>query len=141
MPPANNISATPTSNQQATGTAAANGNAPQANGHAVADQSLRRAHFIVPHLTTTYLISSAAPPSTPGLADAIRDIEDREAERRMRDSGSEGLNWSLERIEEFYRECCRLRDETVLVTVVRSIQVRVSGLMVYSARELSNTHD
>ncbi|KAG8979777.1 hypothetical protein FRB94_011521 [Tulasnella sp. JGI-2019a] len=113
---------------QATTAANGNGNGslngtPQANGHAAEDQSLRRAHFIVPHLTTTYLISSAAPPSTPGLSEAIRDIEDREAERRLKDSGIEGTNWSLERIEEFYRECCRLRDETVLVPVVRSIQL------------------
>ncbi|KAG8883926.1 hypothetical protein FRB97_005600 [Tulasnella sp. 331] len=92
LPPANNASPTTTTNQQAgNGTTIANGNTPQANGHTAGDQSLRRAHFIVPHLTTTYPISSAAPPSTPGLADAIRDIEDREAERRLRDLGSEGL--------------------------------------------------
>ncbi|KAG9016261.1 hypothetical protein FRB90_003583 [Tulasnella sp. 427] len=81
---------------------------------------LKRAHFIIPHQQTTYPISSQAPPSTPGLQDSIKDIEEREAERRIKDSNDS--NWSLERVEEFYKECCRQREEAVLVTIVRAIQ-------------------
>ncbi|KAG8904578.1 hypothetical protein FRB99_001541 [Tulasnella sp. 403] len=87
----------------------------------VSPSPLKRAHFIVPHLATTYPISSSAPPSTPGLSESIRDIEERETERRLRDN-NDG-NWSLERIEEFYKECCRLRDEPVLGGVVRAIRL------------------
>lgn len=95
------------------------------HGNGVVDHAspLKRAHFIVPQLSTTYLISSAAPPSTPGLDEAKRDTEDREAERRQKDSG-EGTSWTVERIEDFYRECSKLRDESVLSGVTRGIQVR-----------------
>ncbi|KAG8951134.1 hypothetical protein FRC04_006793 [Tulasnella sp. 424] len=81
---------------------------------------LKRAHFIIPHQQTTYPISSQAPPSTPGLQESIKDIEEREAERRIRDCNDS--NWSLERVEEFYKECCRQREEAVLVPVIRAIQ-------------------
>lgn len=83
---------------------------------------LKRAHFIIPHQQTTYPISSQAPPSTPGLQDSIKDIEEREAERRIRDSNDS--NWSLERVEEFYKECCRQREEPLMASIIRAIQVR-----------------
>ncbi|KDQ52233.1 hypothetical protein JAAARDRAFT_40347 [Jaapia argillacea MUCL 33604] len=51
---------------------------------AVADETLKRAHFILPQLVTVYPISSAAPPSTPGLKEEKRLIEERERERRRR---------------------------------------------------------
>lgn len=100
------------------GSAPTNGKTPDTP----ADPSpLKRAHFIIPHQQTTYPISSQAPPSTPGLQESIKDIEEREAERRIRDCNDS--NWSLERVEEFYKECCRQREEAVLVPVIRAIQV------------------
>ena len=93
---------------------------PVVNGSAT-PTPLKRAHFIVPEISTIYPISSQAPPSTPGLSDAIKDIEDKEAERRIHNR--DDCNWSLDRVEEFYTECCKLRDETPYPSIVRAIRV------------------
>ncbi|KAI0087207.1 hypothetical protein BDY19DRAFT_986247 [Irpex rosettiformis] len=86
------------------------------------EKTLKRAHFILPELTTVYPIYAANPPSTPLLKDEKRTIEEREAERRKRvvrrnsvatDSSSpEDTWWSLPQVESFYRECCIGREET-----------------------------
>ncbi|KAH9950799.1 RNI-like protein [Amylocystis lapponica] len=83
--------------------------------------TLKRAHFILPEMTTVYPISAANPPSTPALKEEKRSIEEREAERRRRivrgnslgpDSGSPAEEWwSLDKVESFYRECCVGREE------------------------------
>jgi protein phosphatase 1 regulatory subunit 37 len=79
---------------------------------------LKCAHFILPKLVTVYPISSVNPPSTPGLKDEKRAIEEREAERRRRvvRGNSIGPNetedwWNLDKVESFYRECCASREE------------------------------
>jgi len=82
---------------------------------------LKRAHFVVTHISTTYPISSQAPPSMPGLGDSIREIEEREYERRMKDCNEEAL--TLIRVEDLYKDCCRTRDETPLHGVISAIRV------------------
>ncbi|KAN0132000.1 hypothetical protein V8E53_010280 [Lactarius tabidus] len=85
-------------------------------------RTLRRAHFILPELTTVYPISAANPPSTPTLKEEKRSIEQREAERRRRvvrgNSISQGGDpddwWGLEKVESFYKECCASRDDPPL---------------------------
>ncbi|KAG8935191.1 hypothetical protein FRC01_007424 [Tulasnella sp. 417] len=99
------------------GAATPNGKTPEPP---VDPSPLKRAHFIIPHQQTTYPISSQAPPSTPGLQESIKGIEEREAERRIRDSNDS--NWSLERVEEFYKECCRQREEALMASIIRAIQ-------------------
>ena len=82
-------------------------------------RTLRRAHFILPELTTVYPISAANPPSTPTLKEEKRSIEQREAERRRRvvrgNSISQGGDpddwWGLEKVDSFYKECCASRDD------------------------------
>ncbi|GBE84362.1 hypothetical protein SCP_0603410 [Sparassis crispa] len=82
--------------------------------------ALKRAHFILPEMTTVYPISAANPPSTPTLKEEKRSIEEREAERRRRivrgspsgpDANSSEDWWSLDKVESFYRECCAGREE------------------------------
>ncbi|EMD36293.1 hypothetical protein CERSUDRAFT_95631 [Gelatoporia subvermispora B] len=85
------------------------------------DGTLKRAHFILPELTTVYPILAANPPSTPSLKEEKRSIEEREAERRRRVlRGGSSTNsdpstveewWSLDKVESFYRECCSGREE------------------------------
>ncbi|KAK7692097.1 hypothetical protein QCA50_005503 [Cerrena zonata] len=93
---------------------------PNANDEA---KTLKRAHFILPEMTTVYPISSANPPSTPTLKEEKKSIEEREAERRkrvVRRNSSATISssisiedswWSLEQVESFYRECCVGREE------------------------------
>ncbi|KAI0693949.1 RNI-like protein [Cerioporus squamosus] len=84
--------------------------------------TLKRAHFILPEMTTVYPILAANPPSTPLLKEEKRSIEEREAERRRRivrgsnassDSCADDDWWSIEKVEAFYRECCVGREEPV----------------------------
>ncbi|RDX54543.1 RNI-like protein [Lentinus brumalis] len=98
----------PTQNQ----TAAANDEA----------STLKRAHFILPEMTTVYPILASNPPCTPLLKEEKRSIEEREAERRRRivrgsnastDSYADDDWWSIEKVEGFYRECCIGREEPV----------------------------
>ena len=57
----------------------------QPNGTSNDDaKTLKRAHFILPEMTTIYPILAANPPSTPTLKEEKRSIEEREAERRKR---------------------------------------------------------
>ncbi|KAI0360641.1 RNI-like protein [Trametes cingulata] len=83
--------------------------------------TLKRAHFILPEMTTVYPILATNPPSTPSLKEEKRSIEEREAERRRRivrgnssnpDSNAEDDWWSMDKVEAFYRECCTGREET-----------------------------
>lgn len=94
----------------------------QPNGTSNDDaKTLKRAHFILPEMTTIYPILAANPPSTPTLKEEKRSIEEREAERRKRivrrnslvaEPGTEEDTWwSLEQVESFYRECCAGREE------------------------------
>lgn len=82
--------------------------------------TLKRAHFILPEMTTVYPILAANPPSTPTLKEEKRSIEERELERRKRivrgnntstDSYADDDWWSMEKVEAFYRECCVGREE------------------------------
>ncbi|KAF8548474.1 hypothetical protein OG21DRAFT_759578, partial [Imleria badia] len=79
---------------------------------------LKRAHFILPHLTTIYPISTVNPPSTPSLKDEKRAVEDKETERRKRIVRGNSIGpddteewWTLDKVESFYRECCASREE------------------------------
>ena len=99
------------------------------------EKTLKRAHFILPELTTVYPIYASNPPSTPLLKDEKRSIEEREAERRKRvvrrnsvatDSSSvEDTWWSLPQVESFYRECCIGREETPDHAISSAFLVRV----------------
>lgn len=96
-------------------------NAPSLSDGNDETKALKRAHFILPEMTTVYPIYSSNPPCTPSLREEKRSIEEREAERRKRvvrrnsvspDSASpEEEWWSLEQVESFYRECCVGREE------------------------------
>ncbi|KAI0635207.1 RNI-like protein [Trametes polyzona] len=83
--------------------------------------ALKRAHFILPEMTTVYPIMATNPPSTPSLKEEKRSIEEREAERRRRivrgnpanpEASAEDDWWSMDKVEAFYRECCAGREET-----------------------------
>ncbi|KAL4242608.1 RNI-like protein [Abortiporus biennis] len=84
-------------------------------------KTLKRAHFILPELTTVYPIYATNPPSTPTLKEEKKTIEEREAERRKRivrrnsvspdSTNPDDQWWSLEQVESFYRECCVGREE------------------------------
>ena len=109
----------PTQNQ----TAAANDEA----------STLKRAHFILPEMTTVYPILAANPPSTPSLKEEKRSIEEREAERRRRivrgsnastDSRADDDWWSIEKVEGFYRECSIGREETPDPAISAALKVR-----------------
>ncbi|EJF63717.1 RNI-like protein [Dichomitus squalens LYAD-421 SS1] len=82
--------------------------------------TLKRAHFILPEMTTVYPILAANPPSTPTLKEEKKSIEERELERRKRivrgnsistDSSQGDDWWTMEKVEAFYRECCVGREE------------------------------
>ncbi|KAI0777715.1 hypothetical protein BD413DRAFT_602017 [Trametes elegans] len=82
--------------------------------------TLKRAHFILPEMTTVYPIMASNPPSTPSLKEEKRTIEEREAERRRRivrgnssahDAPAPDDWWSMDKVESFYRECCTGREE------------------------------
>lgn len=98
---------------------------------------LKRAHFVLPYLTTVYPISTSNPPSGPNTRDEKRSVEVREMERRKRvvrgnsvsqlsspititSAGPSGSGsgvreteewWSMERVDLFYKECCEGREE------------------------------
>lgn len=92
----------------------------QANATQDEAATLKRAHFILPEMTTVYPISAANPPSTPSLKEEKKSIEEREAERRRRivrgNSAVSDVNtpdawWNMDKVESFYRECCVGREE------------------------------
>lgn len=98
-------------------------------------KTLKRAHFILPELTTVYPIHAANPPSMPTLKDEKRSIEEREAERRKRVvrrnsvtpdcTAPEEFWWSLHQVESFYRECCVGREEVPDPAISSAFLVRV----------------
>ena len=93
------------------------------------DPSLKRAHFILPHLTVVYPISSSAAPSSSELTEARREIDSKAAAALQKEKKEGAGAWSLGRIEEFYRECCRLRDELALGGVVGALRVRLYSFL------------
>ncbi len=116
-------------------------NATALNGANDETKALKRAHFILPELTTVYPIHAANPPSTPSLKEEKRSIEEREAERRKRivrrnSISPEAANaeeqqwWSLEQVESFYRECCVGREEVPDAGISAAFLVRLDILRV-----------
>lgn len=109
-------------------------NAPAPNDSQDDGRTLKRAHFILPEMTTVYPIYATNPPSTPTLKDEKRSIEEKEAERRKRvvrrnsvnpDGGSPQEQWwSVEQVESFYRECCVGREEAPDPGISAAILVR-----------------
>jgi protein phosphatase 1 regulatory subunit 37 len=93
---------------------------------------LRRAHFILPKLQTVYSISTANPPSSPSSTEERKLAEQREAERRrtvVRGNSytqDQDAWWSSEKVETFYRECCRGREEDPLSAISTALKVRTS---------------
>ncbi len=94
--------------------------------------TLKRAHFILPEMTTVYPIMATNPPSTPMLKEEKRSIEERELERRRRivrgnnastDSYAEDDWWSMDKVEAFYRECCIGREETPEPAISAALKV------------------
>ncbi|KAF8324920.1 uncharacterized protein EI90DRAFT_3074459 [Cantharellus anzutake] len=83
---------------------------------------LKRAHFILPHLSTVYSFSSSAAPSSAELTVARLEIEDKTKAQREKEKEEGAGAWSLGRIEEFYRECCHLRDEAPLGGVIGALR-------------------
>ncbi|KLO15169.1 RNI-like protein [Schizopora paradoxa] len=84
------------------------------------EDSLKRAHFFLPHLTTIYPISAATPPCGPNVREEKKSVETKEAERRRRIVRGNSLGpgtsvteewWSPEKVESFYNECCAGREE------------------------------
>ena len=104
-----------------TPTAPPSGSANGSQGNQQPNETLKRAHFFLPHLTTVYPISTANPPSGPTNKDEKRTIETRELERRKKivrgNSQSSSVGnvddewWSMDRVEAFYNECCEGREE------------------------------
>lgn len=90
---------------------------------ALVDPTLKRVHFILPHLSTVYPISSNAPPSSNELTAARAEIDARARAQRSKEKEEGAGAWSLGRIEDFYRECCRLKDEQPLGGVVGALRV------------------
>lgn len=110
-------------------------NAPAASDSNDEARTLKRAHFILPEMTTVYPIYAANPPCSPALRDEKRVIEEREAERRKRivrrnsvspDTASQEEQWwSLEQVESFYKECCQGREELPDPAVSAAFLVRI----------------
>ncbi|KZO90783.1 hypothetical protein CALVIDRAFT_558476 [Calocera viscosa TUFC12733] len=69
---------------------------------------LKRAHFRMPVLSVTYSISSSLPPCSPETSKSR--IQAEEALRETLVTLRENV-WSAERVEGFYRDCCRTREE------------------------------
>ena len=108
----------------------------QTQGPAVANDeanTLKRAHFILPEMTTVYPILAANPPSTPTLKEEKKSIEDRELERRKRivrgnnastESHQDDDWWNMDKVEGFYRECCVGREEVPDHAISTALKVR-----------------
>lgn len=90
---------------------------------------LKRAHFILPNLQTVYSISTANPPSSPTQSEERKLTEQREQERRRsvvrgNSYSSESDSWwSTEKVESFYRDCCRGREEEPLPQICAALKV------------------
>lgn len=100
-------------------------------------RTLKRAHFILPEMTTVYPIYATNPPCTPTMKEEKRSIEEKEAERRKRVVRRNSVNpdsappeeqwWSVEQVESFYRECCVGREEAPDPGISAAILVRRLG--------------
>jgi protein phosphatase 1 regulatory subunit 37 len=110
-----------------------------ANGEVEPDdrRALKRAHFILPQLSTVYPISSSNPPSMPGLRDEKVAVEQRESERRRRIMRANSITvdtaggasedyWSMDKVESFYRECCESREEFPHPPISAALKVRIT---------------
>ena len=93
---------------------------PNTNPEGAADETLKRAHFYLPHLATVYPFTASNPPCSPNQREEKKLIDTREAERRKRIVRGNSFGpgspeseewWSPEKIELFYRECCEGREE------------------------------
>lgn len=98
---------------------------PATNGSA--NGSLKRAHFIMPQLVTVYPISSANPPSMPGIKEEKKAAEEKERERRRRVMRGNSFTtpvgtpiselppaddwWTADKLASFYNEVCAGREE------------------------------
>jgi protein phosphatase 1 regulatory subunit 37 len=85
-------------------------------------KTLKRAHFILPQMSTVYPILAANPPYTLAIKEEKKIIEEKEAERRKRVVRGNSVSspnspsdidewWSMDKVESFYRECCAGREE------------------------------
>lgn len=122
-------------------------------GKGIRGTPLKRAHFILPSLSTTYPIWSGNPPASPSLNQEKAEIEERERTRRARlvrgnsvsslrslaQNGNTHADnfWSLDRVEQFYKECCLGREEPIDLRVVNAI--KAAGAMPRTL-DLSGTH-
>ena len=120
---------------------------PDDGGKGIRGTPLKRAHFILPSLSTTYPIWSNNPPASPSLEQEKADIEQRERTRRarlvrgnsvssLRSTSLSNLStsddfWSLEKVEQFYKECCLGREEPIDLRVLAAIKVcmQTSGVI------------
>ncbi|EJT99501.1 hypothetical protein DACRYDRAFT_17203 [Dacryopinax primogenitus] len=100
---------------------------PTANPPAIAQQPpqtakkpLKQAHFRMPVLSVTYSISSSQPPCSPETSKSRVQAEEalRETLVTLRESV-----WSPERVEGFYRDCCRTREERPDEKIILAIKV------------------
>ncbi|KAG8785188.1 hypothetical protein FRC20_001275 [Serendipita sp. 405] len=133
-------------------------------GKGIRGTALKRAHFILPSLSTTYPIWSGNPPASPSLEREKADIEERERMKRARLVRGNSVTslrslslhspstteefWSLEKVEQFYKECCLGRDEPIDLRIVsaikaagstpRSLQLSNVTLDIHSAMALSD---
>ena len=114
-------------------------------GKGIRGTPLKRAHFILPSLSTTYPIWSGNPPASPSLNQEKAEIEDRERTRRARlvrgnsvsslrslaQNGNSHADefWSLERVEQFYKECCLGREELIDLRIVSAIKVHIHTII------------
>jgi hypothetical protein len=57
------------------------------------------------------------------LTTAKLEIEEKEKEKREKEKEEGASAWSMARVEEFYRECCRQQEEPVLGGVVGAFRV------------------
>src|SRR5262249_48275953 len=103
------------------------------------NKPLKRAHFILPQMSTVYPISASNPPYTPNIKEEKRTIEERETERRKRIvrgnscvsplQKEEESWWGMDKVETFYAECCAGREEPANPKVSAALQVRLVSML------------
>lgn len=112
---------------------------PDDGGKGIRGTPLKRAHFILPSLSTTYPIWSSNPPASPSLEHEKAEIEQREKARRARLVRGNSVSslrstalstvsanedfWSLDKVERFYKECALGREEPIDLRVINAIKV------------------
>lgn len=110
-------------------------NTPVPNGVIEDDaKTLKRAHFILPQMSTVYPILAANPPCTPAIKEEKKIVEEKEAERRRRVVRGNSVNlragpsdldewWSMDKVESFYKECCAGREEDFDLAISSALKV------------------